>query len=796
MTQPDKKSLNAYSSHVCTEGKVWDLHIHSNQCASADKELKKLSAADYITKLIDVLEGYPLLEMISFTDHNKISLDVYREFYNRKSRIVLLPGIEIDIALDEGGTAKHLIVYFDAIDDIAKLTALADKLNSFLEEQGVSSHKPIYIGTILDRLVDFKVPFTLSPHAMKQGKRGIDSDWHHLPPEERDTKKFVDQFFCFWEASGHSAIAHAIDFLKQMDCEEKVSIVAFSDSKDFEKLRATLDRPCQYFNSLPNYNGLKMVGSEFSRITRDQYSINQEELGNYIGEIGFAGQRIGLTPRLNTIIGGRGSGKSVLLDALASYLGDGKLQPLERARAEFIATFPIEVRSLGGGALEPGQFGFDYFNQNYISKLFSKTGAEFNKELEGYFGSAFAEVETIDIERIKREIESDFSDLLTDWHASESENIVGFVQKYVVDRHDALGLPIKKSHKEKYDRKLDGFDYSASVEKLDAAIRGRIPSFLKDDPIIEQSIGALKSAVIEQASEKVNEYLNGIYLKNLIIQKFFEKKEEISKAQKDRKEAITLFGDAFESKAARIKKRVEIINAYLALDDGFKNLYENRKAVDGENPQAFLFKKSVIVERPIDCMIRLINDNIKSNGRICGRDNLLEYVEAFCFGQALYKQGSSDETLYEELKKLPLVYTPTDSIHYRDSPDNEYRDISILSPGTQTNVLIEYIVHKETKRPLLIDQPEDNVDNQTIYSKIREWFIELKTKRQVIVVTHDANIVINADAENVIQATQKSVGIFEYTYGALEFGDVIDQASLILDGGKDAVRRRLIKYGD
>lgn len=56
-------------------------------------------------------------------------------------------------------------------------------------------------------------------------------------------------------------------------------------------------------------------------------------------------------------------------------------------------------------------------------------------------------------------------------------------------------------------------------------------------------------------------------------------------------------------------------------------------------------------------------------------------------------------------------------------------------------------MHKKTKIPLLIDQPEDNVDSQTIYSKIRSWFMGLKQSRQVIVVTHDANIVINADAE-------------------------------------------------
>ena len=118
-----------------------------------------------------------------------------------------------------------------------------------------------------------------------------------------------------------------------------------------------------------------------------------------------------------------------------------------------------------------------------------------------------------------------------------------------------------------------------------------------------------------------------------------------------------------------------------------------------------------------------------------------------------------------------------------------------MSPGTQTNILFEYIVHKDTSIPLLIDQPEDNVDNQTIYSELRRWFKELKSKRQVIVVTHDANIVINADAENVIIAEHPELDKFSYMYGALEYKGIIDSASYILDGGLEAVKRRLVKYG-
>ena len=134
------------------------------------------------------------------------------------------------------------------------------------------------------------------------------------------------------------------------------------------------------------------------------------------------------------------------------------------------------------------------------------------------------------------------------------------------------------------------------------------------------------------------------------------------------------------------------------------------------------------------------------------------------------------------------------NILYGNSEDN-LQAIEVLSPGTQTNILMEYIVSKDTKIPLLIDQPEDNIDNETIYTKMTSWFRKLKHKRQVIVVTHDANIVVNADAENVIIASKEPDGKFKYDYGALEYGDILNRISIILDGGFEAVERRLKKYG-
>lgn len=791
------------NSHVCTEGKIWDLHIHSCQCFSAESTIKNLTVYEYVTQLLSLLSNYADLEMISFTDHNRINEDVYREFDSRGSGIVLLPGIEVDVALEQGGVSKHLVVYFDAIDNVDLLSRLASEINAFMSENHVGNGKgesPVDIHKVLDKFISLQVPFVLSPHAMKQGKRSIDYDWHSMPDEKRATemKKYLDQFFCFWESSGHSEIAHAVDFLKQMDCDEKISIVSFSDSKDFGKLKEYLDKPNQYFNALPNYNGLKMAGSEITRITRTQDRTPENELGSYIGQVDFDGQTMRFTPRLNAIIGGRGSGKSVLLDAIASHM-NRQSGELKDNRLSFVEHYPISVSTMSGCAIEQGQFHFDYYNQSYIASLFDKTGDDFNYAIERYFASGFMNVRSINRDDIRRANEESFARLLVDFDEQTPENITGFVAKLIVDTKDSLSLDIgaRKSKAFIEDRKIVEFDYSKTVSDVDAAVMGKLPSSLANNKNILDAVKQLDAVICDEAYASRLAYLSGPFFQNSFVDTFLTKKSGISEAQKVRSGTIKLIEDTFNQKSLNIRKRVALIRALITVCDGFRTYYEEHDFADGEFTQAFRFMRDLRVEHPLDFMVRKINECLKAINGVgtCTRENLWDFIVAFCFDEEGYKKGSDWKALYELLKEFDLEYDQTSSISFLTEGGN-YQDIRTLSPGTQTNILIEYIVHKKTDLPLLIDQPEDNVDNQTIYCKIRSWFMELKTMRQVIVVTHDANIVINADAENIIIAEQNSPGKFTYSYGALEYGNIIDRASLILDGGKDAVKRRLIKYGE
>lgn len=124
-------------------------------------------------------------------------------------------------------------------------------------------------------------------------------------------------------------------------------------------------------------------------------------------------------------------------------------------------------------------------------------------------------------------------------------------------------------------------------------------------------------------------------------------------------------------------------------------------------------------------------------------------------------------------------------------------DIERLSPGTRGIVLllIYLAIDQEDDRPLIIDQPEENLDPQSIFDELVPRFREAKTRRQVIVVTHNANLVVNADADQVIVANageHKPGELPDITYesGGLEDTAIRTRVCNILEGGERAFQAR------
>jgi len=125
------------------------------------------------------------------------------------------------------------------------------------------------------------------------------------------------------------------------------------------------------------------------------------------------------------------------------------------------------------------------------------------------------------------------------------------------------------------------------------------------------------------------------------------------------------------------------------------------------------------------------------------------------------------------------------------------QEISQLSPGERgLLLLVFYLLVDKDDIPLVIDQPEENLDNQTIFRVLVTCIKAAKQRRQVIMVTHNPNLAVVCDAEQIIYATHdKTNNRFHYISGAVESPEIKKCVVEILEGTEPAFRNRKQKYG-
>jgi hypothetical protein len=169
-------------------------------------------------------------------------------------------------------------------------------------------------------------------------------------------------------------------------------------------------------------------------------------------------------------------------------------------------------------------------------------------------------------------------------------------------------------------------------------------------------------------------------------------------------------------------------------------------------------------------------------------DALMERAPVPKTEQANYREWS---------KRFAKWLYSTDHIRIRYSINYDGVDIRKLSPGSRGIVLLLLYLALDTAddRPLIIDQPEENLDPKSIFDELVGLFWDAKSKRQVIMVTHNANLVVNADADQIIIAevgphSPSELPPISYLSGGLESAHIRKAVCDILEGGEAAFKER------
>jgi len=149
-----------------------------------------------------------------------------------------------------------------------------------------------------------------------------------------------------------------------------------------------------------------------------------------------------------------------------------------------------------------------------------------------------------------------------------------------------------------------------------------------------------------------------------------------------------------------------------------------------------------------------------------------------------------------ELRGLEEVDTPDlvgVQVDLGEGGDARWTEIADVSPGQAATAMLS-IALVGGEEPLVIDQPEDDLDNRFVYEEVVQLLADVSAHRQVVVATHNANIPVLGDAELIVAFDATSGRAYPIACGGLDEPGVADTARSILEGGDEAFRRRARRY--
>lgn len=868
----------------------WDLHIHSNASDGNGTPQQIIEKAKE--------KG---LSVIALTDHHTVkNIDEIKKLGN-ENNITVISGIEF--RTEYGSKSVHMIGLFPDEYNGIKLTqqALNDlilvplnlsetiiKTKGKEEDSALTDEQAFKKGMFLVQ-VNFKEAAELvhkyggliSVHAgnkansieeMKHEGRGasnvkdvVDS----LGPVKNELLKYYIDICELGSLQDKNASFYISEF-------GKPAIVA-SDAHRIDEV----GKLYTWIKADKTFEGLRQIVYEPELCARIQENMPDNKSDyqvidaiKIVGE-DFGEQVIPFNQDLNVIIGGRSSGKSILLGCiakLANYSGLVKLEneAYNKYIDDIIENMKLKWRDDTEGLVHK----VEYFPQSYINKLAStsketivliekilkedekrrevfetynncnsKNMFEITNEIENYF-KLFYKLEEMqeeakeigDIRGVQKEIakiESEISQVKSNSSTKISEDdeilydelkkekeilyqeIVSFesaqkqleeIKNFLLVREiktELIGLPeaVKSVIISGYDELVEATQ--KRWEELVSNEENNLKALVADK---KQRIKVIESDVKYVNGEKY--YKENETIKQMSIRLSEERKKEerltkINTKQTEIIEQISLSKERIFEKQRMYYELGQQICGQIQLEKDELSImpklsYNQEKLqmfvdsyLNARNPLAKAMQEADIIDN--ESLINVLTNAF---------DNIVK-------GIVPLKGGKDKKQAAVELLSTNYYYFMYNVVYQGDT-------LSSMSEGKKAFVILRLLLDfDENKYPILIDQPEDDLDNRAIYNDLVTYIRNKKLERQIILVTHNPNITVGTDAEEIIVANQHGAhtenqdGVkFEYRSGAIENSYKRDGTKTVLlsqgirehvcdllEGGDIAFKKRESKYG-
>lgn len=353
---------------------------------------------------------------------------------------------------------------------------------------------------------------------------------------------------------------------------------------------------------------------------------------------------------------------------------------------------------------------------------------------------------------------------------------------------------------------------SALKEKIEA-LKVQLQSWAHKESEIQSKIDAKKAELtqqgipfdigkINQVSKDLNDYEKRVKL-------LLEDQKRLTELLKVRKELLT---SRSENRSAIFKEHLRFaikVNKNLkeSIEDFFITIKytENRYSPEFETtlkdlmgwrtsqvPKATIIARSMSVIEFVEAIVK--NDERKLMSIQHDGSALLSLDDAKRIIANLKENNKYEDLESVAYDDLPEI-TVTKLVEDKGIKRSVVRRISQLSLGQQQSVLLGILLLSDSDRPLLIDQPEDNLDSEFIFRTIVSNLRKIKERRQVIIVTHNPNIAVLGDAELIIPLKSTSTHSMVINSGSIDSPETVDVCCQILEGGESAFKQRKTIYG-
>ncbi|NPA72100.1 MAG: hypothetical protein GXO35_04650 [Gammaproteobacteria bacterium] len=901
-----------------------DLHTHTPfdnrfNCEGwpVDTEEQKLAFAKELVKHVRQEHH---LDILGVTEHNDVSWLPYIQDAAKEDDLIIFPGVELSVL--SGKKNIHLLVLFDPETEAIQIDHWLSSLGLTPGQRFHPDNTPRVVQKTFHELLRYihqhsDLPgIVIAAHA--SSKSGLFRD---LEGEAR-VLAYTDKHLLAVEIPGSRD--ELSEFEKklvngELDNYQRKRVACLNHS-DGRGLQDRADQPAigskaTYIKlSSPTIEGLRQAFLDFESRIRLEDDRHDEHYSRLIGiaiEGGFLSKEkekgegiflLHFNPNLNCVIGGRGAGKSALLESiryvfdisaktessqrqsdeiLRNTLGagakitafyetsDGVLYRIERIWEHdprvFDAKTGEEKQGLHPNRLVPGG-SVEVYSQKEVYEI-SKDPAFQLRLLDNYVAEALRLIweeerdlirslqeNAQEILRLEQEVDeaseklSDLPVVREELNRLERQQIVVQIErKKQLEQEKAMLEQASDKVKELVEETrsfANGHEIPSEI--LDDEVRAGLPhaEMLARQRALLDEIGETFRQSLENLPDRLQDIWNKGADERSAWQKEYQEEDEKYQAllrevpdvsaeryielQKRRNDLEQLAKEA-ERQRERVvalkEKRREMLLELRRLRREKEFPVRKAKALELDTSLGEAIKIEVVLEGNRDIYIQHLRESfsgvsagitksvLESIAKTKGDSEI--YYDPIHLVEAIHKEreqpSESDSILYKvynisEAYRRRLATLPDETLYALETyrvPDlpviklrvgEQYKPLSELSIGQKCTAILSLIL-MERKTPLVIDQPEDDLDNRFVFDEIVQALRQEKERRQFIIATHNANIPVSGDAELIIVLDANETHGWITSLGSIDDLSIREPVENILEGGREAFRIRKEKYG-